>query len=148
MLLVAFTTHPVYCELKVSMGASNYLWRGETQTNDGPTVFGNIDSLHHAELYAGTRSSTVDPHRADDYSSTTVDYDSGLVNQDYEWDIYAVYRHRGNDGIRYGVFRLPSLVAIVATPRSPPAGRHCQPIRFFRVLSGHGLQQHLSQILV
>lgn len=86
-------------ELTGNVGVtSNYLWRGETQTRDNPSVFGGIDYVHNSGLYIGTWTATIDPRRASNYPPASDDYDSGLVNQDYEWDLYA--------GVRFRVARL------------------------------------------
>jgi len=48
-------------ELSANIGAtSNYLWRGVTQTDDGPAVSGGIDYTHASGFYAGVWTSNVD----------------------------------------------------------------------------------------
>lgn len=39
---------------------SNYLWRGTTQTDDGPAIQGGLDFSHDSGFYAGTWASNVD----------------------------------------------------------------------------------------
>lgn len=39
---------------------SNYLWRGVTQSDDGPAVQGGLDYAHDSGLYVGTWASNVD----------------------------------------------------------------------------------------
>ncbi len=48
-------------ELGANIGVtSNYLWRGVTQTDDGPAVQGGIDYSHQSGFYAGTWVSNID----------------------------------------------------------------------------------------
>lgn len=90
MLLTILVSTCASAELTGNVGVtSNYLWRGETRTNDRPAVFGGLDYVHGSGFYLGTWTSTIDPHRADNYPPASDDYDPGLVNQDYEWDLYA-----------------------------------------------------------
>jgi len=58
--------------------ASNYIWRGVTQTNDQAAGQGGIDWGHDSGLYAGTWVSNVD------FSDIT----SGTVGTGYEMDAY------------------------------------------------------------
>lgn len=69
--------------------ASNYLWRGETQTGDEAAVSGGLDYSHPAGLYLGTWTSNI----------------GGQGDQDYEVDLYAGYATVfGNDvGIDIGL---------------------------------------------
>jgi uncharacterized protein (TIGR02001 family) len=47
--------------LSANIGAvSNYLWRGTTQTDDGPAIQGGVDFSHESGFYAGTWASNVD----------------------------------------------------------------------------------------
>ncbi len=39
---------------------SNYIWRGASQTSDGPAVQGGIDVEHESGFYAGTWASNID----------------------------------------------------------------------------------------
>ncbi|MBK1649732.1 TorF family putative porin [Rhabdochromatium marinum] len=39
---------------------SNYMWRGTTQTGDGPAVQGGLDVAHESGFYAGTWASNID----------------------------------------------------------------------------------------
>lgn len=44
-----------HADLTANIGAaSNYVWRGTTQTNDGAAVSGGIDYSHSSGLYVGT----------------------------------------------------------------------------------------------
>jgi len=63
--------------LSANIGAvSNYLWRGTSQTDDGPAIQGGVDFAHESGFYAGTWASNVD-------------FGAGGAN--YELDLYAGY---------------------------------------------------------
>ena len=48
-------------ELSANIGVtSNYLWRGVSQTDDGPAVSGGIDWGHDSGFYLGTWASNID----------------------------------------------------------------------------------------
>lgn len=48
-------------ELSANVGVtSNYLWRGVSQTDDGPAVSGGIDWSHDSGFYLGTWASNID----------------------------------------------------------------------------------------
>ena len=48
-------------ELSANIGAtSNYLWRGVTQTDDGPAISGGIDWAHDSGFYLGSWVSNID----------------------------------------------------------------------------------------
>lgn len=48
-------------QLSANIGAvSNYVWRGMTQTDDGPAVQGGIDYAHESGLFIGTWASNVE----------------------------------------------------------------------------------------
>lgn len=79
---------------------SNYLWRGVTQSNDGPSVSGGIDYSHESGFYAGTWLGTVEWSEGDvgtendfylGYSGESGDfgYDVGYVYYYYPKDSYA-----------------------------------------------------------
>ncbi|MGE5154474.1 MAG: TorF family putative porin [Bdellovibrio bacteriovorus] len=47
--------------ISANIGAvSNYMWRGVTQTQDGPAIQGGLDVKHQSGFYAGTWISNVD----------------------------------------------------------------------------------------
>ncbi|MDH5444797.1 MAG: TorF family putative porin [Gammaproteobacteria bacterium] len=66
--------------------ASNYIWRGATQSNDEAAVSGGIDYAHSSGLYAGTWVSSMS-------SSTNSDHDAGsnTTSTQYEHDLYIGY---------------------------------------------------------
>jgi uncharacterized protein (TIGR02001 family) len=77
-LLAIGSTAPVMAEdsLSANIGvASNYVWRGLTQTDGGAAVSGGVDYSHGSGFYLGTWVSNVD------FGDDT----------NYEWDIYAGY---------------------------------------------------------
>lgn len=64
-------------QVSANIGAvSNYVWRGMTQTDDGPAVQGGIDYAHESGLFLGTWASNVDFRTPD---------------PDVEMDLYAGY---------------------------------------------------------
>lgn len=66
-------------ELSGNIGlTSNYIWRGVTQSDDGPAAQGGIDYSHASGFYAGTWLSNVDFGGADDLN-------------EYEHDLYLGY---------------------------------------------------------
>ena len=64
--------------------ASNYIWRGVTQTSDGAAGQGGIDWGHDSGLYAGTWVSNID---FSDFSSPTDPGWAGFA-RGYEMDLY------------------------------------------------------------
>ncbi|MEJ2576405.1 MAG: TorF family putative porin [Gammaproteobacteria bacterium] len=64
-------------ELSANIGvASNYVWRGVTQTDDSAAISGGIDWSHDSGFYVGTWASNVD---------------FGPGSGEVEWDIYGGY---------------------------------------------------------
>lgn len=54
-------TPAAQAQLSANIGAvSNYVWRGMTQTDDGPAVQGGVDYAHESGLFLGTWVSNVD----------------------------------------------------------------------------------------
>ena len=89
-------------EFSANIGAtSNYVWRGVTQTDDGPAVSGGLDYAHESGFYAGTWASNVDfVDRDDDLD----DDDSPLFsNNQVEVDFYAGYANELSSGLGYDV---------------------------------------------
>lgn len=79
-------------EVSANIGAaSNYIWRGVTQSGDGPAVSGGVDYAHDAGFYAGTWVSTVD-------------FGGDSDNNEYEQDLYLGFGGEvGNFGYDLGV---------------------------------------------
>ncbi len=63
--------------------ASNYIWRGVTQTGDGAAISGGIDYSHESGAYAGSWVSNISP----------LNSESGQ----YELDLYAGYAGSAGD---------------------------------------------------
>lgn len=86
-LLIAggLVSQSALADLSANIGVtSNYVWRGQTQTNDQAAISGGLDYSHSSGLYVGTWASNVD--------FSTVD-GTGAVNpaKGYELDFYGGY---------------------------------------------------------
>jgi uncharacterized protein (TIGR02001 family) len=78
---------PAAAELSANIGASsNYIWRGVTQTDGGPAIYGGVDYAHESGFSMGTWVSNVD-------------FGDGT---NYEWDLYAGWDGSSGD-FSYGV---------------------------------------------
>ena len=76
-------------ELTANVGVtSNYVFRGVTQTDDGPAVQGGVDFTHDSGLYAGIWASNVEDNTGD----------SG-----FEYDLYAGYNFKVNDKVAFDI---------------------------------------------
>jgi len=78
-------------ELSANIGAtSNYLWRGVTQTDDGPAISGGIDWSHDSGFYLGTWASNIDWGIG---SGAEVDFYGGFANEvgDFGYDVGLIY---------------------------------------------------------
>jgi hypothetical protein len=107
---------------------SNYMWRGTTQSSDGPAVQGGLDVEHESGFYAGTWASNIDwDNGAQDVSTVVtgmvmMDEDGNPMTDDdgnfvvtgtgegstagdpspnYEIDFYAGYGGSINDDVSY-----------------------------------------------
>jgi uncharacterized protein (TIGR02001 family) len=67
---------------------SNYVWRGLTQTDDGPAIQGGLDYEHASGFYAGTWASNVD-------------FGEGENLPAYELDAYLGFGGKINDDLGY-----------------------------------------------
>ncbi|MCL1142291.1 TorF family putative porin [Shewanella gaetbuli] len=86
-------------EVSANIGAtSNYLWRGQTQTDDSVAVQGGIDYGHESGFYVGGWASNVDfgdgtTYEADVYLGFGQELDSGFI-----YDIsYLYYAYPDSD---------------------------------------------------
>ena len=78
-------------ELSANFGAaSNYIWRGVTQSNDTAAVSGGMDYSRKTGVYAGVWSSSLDGgnYELDIYAGyngkvADVDYDAGIIMYQY-----------------------------------------------------------------
>lgn len=85
-----------FAELTGNVGAAtNYVWRGVTQTNDAPAISGGLDYAHESGLYAGTWLGNVDFGAAPDESlpGYEQDYYVGFAGgEEFTYDIgYILY---------------------------------------------------------
>lgn len=73
--------------------ASNYIWRGVSQTDDQAQVSGGLDYGHESGFYAGTWASNVD--FGDDEANYELDlyggYDFTLANEDVSLGVNTIY---------------------------------------------------------
>lgn len=98
---VAFTLaglSPAYAAVEANIGlASNYMWRGMTQTLDQAAISGGLDYSSDSGFYAGTWTSNVD---------------YGAGSEGYELDFYAGFSGEAS-GLGYDVgyilYAYPSL---------------------------------------
>jgi uncharacterized protein (TIGR02001 family) len=67
---------------------SNYVFRGETQTDDGIAVQGGVDFTHESGLYAGVWASNVEDPGGD---------------KGFEYDLYAGYNFKVNDKVAFDI---------------------------------------------
>jgi uncharacterized protein (TIGR02001 family) len=80
-------------EFSANIGvASNYVWRGATQTDDAAAVSGGIDYGHDSGFYVGTWASNVD-------------FSGNLegASSEVEWDLYGGYANELASGFGYDV---------------------------------------------
>ena len=85
-------------ELSANIGAtSNYVWRGVTQTDDGPAISGGVDYAHDSGFYAGIWASNVNFRDAVDSDGDPED------NGQAEVDLYAGFANELDMGLGYDV---------------------------------------------
>ncbi len=88
-LALADSPHSVSANIGV---ASNYIWRGVSQTLDDPAVSGGLDYAHESGFYAGTWVSNVDFGGGDpNYELDLYGGFGGSINDDFSYDINAIY---------------------------------------------------------
>lgn len=87
-------------ELSANIGvASNYLFRGVTQTDDGAAVFGGVDWVHESGFYTGAWLSNVDfgdpDEDDDDVDSPSAEFDAyagyAFVLGEFDLDVNTIY---------------------------------------------------------
>jgi uncharacterized protein (TIGR02001 family) len=72
--------------------ASNYMWRGQTQTGDQPAVSGGLDVGHESGFYAGTWVSNVDfGEGGPSYELDLYTGFGGAINDDFSYDLSVLY---------------------------------------------------------
>lgn len=87
------TTEPS-SEFSANIGVtSNYLWRGVTQTDDGPAVSGGVDWAHNSGFYLGGWVSNIDWALEDVGSGAEVDLYGGFSGEyeDFGYDVGLIY---------------------------------------------------------
>lgn len=85
-------------ELTANIGvASNYLWRGVSQTGDDAAISGGIDWSHDSGFYLGTWASNID---WGDGSGAEVDFYGGFANTvgDFGYDVGLIYYYYPTSG--------------------------------------------------
>lgn len=74
---------------------SNYIWRGQTQTDNQPAIQGSLDYAHESGFYAGTWLSNVDfLDAAGNDTNYELDLTAGFggsINDDLSYDINLIY---------------------------------------------------------
>ncbi len=78
--------------------SSNYIWRGQTQTNDEPALSGGFDLAHDSGLYLGVWGSNVDFGTDDNME---LDYYGGISGETgpVGYDLgYIAYKYPGGSG--------------------------------------------------
>ncbi|MGE0081962.1 MAG: TorF family putative porin [Thiohalomonadaceae bacterium] len=85
-------------EFSANVGVvSNYVWRGQSQTDDGAALQGGVDYTHDSGAYAGVWASNVD-----DGQESGIEYDVyvGFANEvgDFGYDVaYLTYNYTNED---------------------------------------------------
>ncbi len=79
--------------LSANIGAvSNYLWRGVTQTDDGPAIQGGVDFAHESGFSAGAWASNVDFATGANYElDLYMGYDFNLGIEDASLGLSTIY---------------------------------------------------------
>ncbi|HBH36543.1 MAG TPA: hypothetical protein DDW45_09490 [Gammaproteobacteria bacterium] len=99
-LHAAETTTNSY-ELSANIGVtSNYLWRGVTQTDDGPAVSGGVDWAHAGGFYLGAWISNIDWALDDVGSGAEVDFYGGFKGEyeEFGYDVGLIYYYYPSTG--------------------------------------------------
>lgn len=66
---------------------SNYVFRGQTQSDDGIAIQGGIDYTHESEFYLGVWGSTVDETGGDNGGGAEIDLYAGWA---HSWDDFGI----------------------------------------------------------
>lgn len=80
--------------ISANIGAvSNYMWRGQTQTDNQPAIQGGLDYAHQSGFYAGTWLSNVDFGEGDEtnYELDLYTGFGGSINDDVSYDLNLIY---------------------------------------------------------
>ncbi|GAA6131510.1 TorF family putative porin [Halopseudomonas sabulinigri] len=82
--------------------ATDYIWRGQSQTDGAGAIQGSLDFAHESGLYIGAWASNVD---ADDFGGASVEIDyyagyGGAITDDISYDLsWATYTYPKNSSI-------------------------------------------------
>ena len=88
-------------EFSANIGVtSNYLWRGVSQTDDGPAVSGGVDWAHASGFYLGGWISNIDWDLPDTGSGAEVDFYGGFKGEyeDFGYDVGLIYYYYPTSG--------------------------------------------------
>ncbi len=91
LLVLPVCTSIVRAEVMATVGvASNYVWRGETRTEDGPAVFATLGYQHESGLYAGLHTFNIEAKRKPETDNEA--NVGGDGSREYELDGWIGYR--------------------------------------------------------
>jgi uncharacterized protein (TIGR02001 family) len=99
MLLLGLAGH-AQAEVSASIAVtSNNVWRGVTQTDDGPALQGSVDYAHPNGFYAGTWLSNIDWGQGYD-TGVEIDLYGGYAGEsgDFGYDMGVLYYHFPTSG--------------------------------------------------
>jgi uncharacterized protein (TIGR02001 family) len=105
---------------------TNYIFRGETQTNDNPAIQGGLD-WNYDSFYLGVWGSNVDFQSGD---SVEIDYYGGIAGEinSFAYDLglfYYTYPGANDDGFEFDYFEfIPSISYTFDTPYEPSVYAH------------------------
>jgi len=102
--------------LEANIGAtSNYLWRGDTQTNDDAAISGGLDYSHDSGAYLGIWTSNLDDGAETDYYAGFAGETEGGLGYDLGY-IYYAYSDSGDADFAevYGNVTVSGITAGVA----------------------------------
>ncbi len=78
--------------VSMNVGAtSNYIWRGFTQTSEGPAVSGGLDYAHDSGFYAGTWVSNIDWTGVPGYEIDGYLGFAGEFGENWAYDVGYIY---------------------------------------------------------
>lgn len=99
VVLLSTLTTTVYADVGATIGYhSDYVFRGQSQTQGEGSVFGSVDWSHDSGIYAGAWTSEVDFDGADRETDMYIGYamDLGSLGIDVS---YVDYSYGGNDAL-------------------------------------------------
>ncbi len=73
---------------------TDYMYRGISQTNEGPAIQGGFDYAHSSGIYLGTWASSLEFGAGDDDTNLEVDFYGGMAgdfSNGVSWDIGGLY---------------------------------------------------------